>query len=378
VRLNDFDDYPFHQAFTPLDVPATSDSHYNDGYWFSFYGAAQYFYFGLRLHPNNNVMDGYAGVVQNGEQRTLRVSRALRPRTNELEIGPHRLQILEPMRRQRLTLAENETGISYDVEIERVMRPFLEAQHVQYRFGRMINNLSRYVGVNRATGTATIDGETIEIDRWHSARDHSWGIRSTMGPFVPLHGIEPEQGDGDPRALRLWVPFEVDGHSGFFHMHEDADGNVLDFEGRLVEADGRELTLASARHHETYHEGTVMGRAGGGLRAGEFTLIGHDGSERAYSYEVVGGGVSVEGFGYHRGWEDGGSPGVYRGALVTQPNSYRIDDHTVVPGPDSVPPEKRLGLTEYAATLTGPGGAGGMAMVEHMIYGTYRPYGIGV
>src|SRR5207249_3772745 len=160
---------------------------------------------------------GYAGVVHRGEQRTLRVSRALRPATNELEIGPFRLEILEPMRRQRLTLAENETAIDFDVTLEAVSPPFLEAVHVQYRYGRLINHVNRYVGVNRATGSATIDGEPIAIDRWYSARDHSWGIRSTMGPFVPLGGIPGEESDRDPRALRLWIPFEVDDHSGFFH-----------------------------------------------------------------------------------------------------------------------------------------------------------------
>ena len=93
LRLNPFDDYPFHQAITPIDIPASSDPHFNDGYWFSFYRAGSYAFCGLRLHPNSNVMDGYAGAVHGGEQRNIRLSRALRPRTNELTIGPFRLEI---------------------------------------------------------------------------------------------------------------------------------------------------------------------------------------------------------------------------------------------------------------------------------------------
>ena len=37
MQLNPFDDFPFHQALSPIDVPATSDTHFNDGYYFAFY-----------------------------------------------------------------------------------------------------------------------------------------------------------------------------------------------------------------------------------------------------------------------------------------------------------------------------------------------------
>ena len=93
--LNPFDDYPFHQTAAPIDVPATSDSHFNDGYYFAFYRPDVHVFCGLRLHPNSNVMDGYAGVVWEGEQRDVRFSRALRPRANDLAVGPFRLDIVE-------------------------------------------------------------------------------------------------------------------------------------------------------------------------------------------------------------------------------------------------------------------------------------------
>ena len=374
MRLHRFDDYPFHQGFLTLDVPATSDSHYNDGYWFGWYGGQDYFFFGLRLHPNNNVVDAYGGVVHAGEQRVLRASRALRPRPDELAVGPLSLEIVEPLRAQRLTLAENETGVSFDVTLTAVAEPFVENPEPMYRFGRLINHVIRYTGVCRAQGTATIDGRTVAIDEWHASRDHSWGIRSSMGPHVPIGGVEPEESDGDHRALRLWVPFEVDGHSGFFHMHEDADGRLLDFDGRLDERGGDSIGLTGASHRLEYARGAAMGTAGGGLVGGSFVVSDEAGREREYTFSVLE-GVSVQGYGYNRGWTDGGGPGVYRGPLVTEADRFRLDDPAVVPAPAHVPEVRRLGLTEYSAVLHGPDGAEGMAMVEHMIYGTYRPYG---
>jgi len=112
LSLTALDDYPFHQALAPFPMPASADPRFNDGYYFGFFTAGQYAYFGLRLHPNNNVMDGFAGAITGGEQRMVRASRALRPETDTLAVGPLRLTIVEPMVKQRLQLEENETAVA--------------------------------------------------------------------------------------------------------------------------------------------------------------------------------------------------------------------------------------------------------------------------
>jgi hypothetical protein len=65
MRLHASDDYPFHQHPPPLGIPATTDSKFNDGYWFSFYGPEWSFVSVLRLHPNVNAigLGGAAGVA---------------------------------------------------------------------------------------------------------------------------------------------------------------------------------------------------------------------------------------------------------------------------------------------------------------------------
>lgn len=100
MRLNPFDDYSFHPAVAPLDVPSTSDPHFNDGCFFAFYREGTYAFCGLRLHPSTNVLDGYAGAVHGGVQQNVRFSRALRPRTNELAADPFRLGIVKPLQVQ--------------------------------------------------------------------------------------------------------------------------------------------------------------------------------------------------------------------------------------------------------------------------------------
>ena len=66
---------------------------------------------------------------------------------------------------------------------------------------------------------------------------------------------------------------------------------------------------------------------------------------------------------------------VYRGIEYQELDRFRVDDPFSPLGPAHVPSNRRLGGTEFASALRGPGGTTGMAHVEHMIYGAYRPYG---
>ena len=159
----------------------------------------------------------------------------------------------------------------------------------------------RYTQVARAEGELTIDGEREPVDGWYACRDHSWGIRSTMGPYAPLGGLR--EGDADPRALRLWVPFECGDEVGFFHCHDAHDGSVLDCEGRLDRAGRPPLWIDAVRHALRYESGTRR------LAGGELTLVDENGAGHDYRFEVACAPAHPQGFGYTRGWSDGGPAG---------------------------------------------------------------------
>jgi hypothetical protein len=368
LRLTVLDDYPWHQTTAPLPLPATSDSHFNDGYYWGFFTHGRFCYFGMRLYPNTNVMDSFAGGVFAGEQRTVRASRALRPRVHVLEVGPLRLTILEPMRRQRLELTENPSGIEFDVTITATSPAFFESPDIHHRRGRLINHVLRYTQLGRAEGELTVDGETEAIDRWYSDRDHSWGIRSSMGPQIPIRGTEPSR--GDPRAIRMWLPFELEDHCAMFSLHEDSEGNRIDFDGRIYWRDGRDVQLADARHAFRYLAGTRR------LVGGELTLVTEDGEEHDYELAVVGDPWSAQGLGYVRGWQDGGTPGTWRGESHLESDRFVVDDPAEIAGPPHVPVEKRLGACEYPIEVRDSKGQSGIAQFEHMVYRAYRPYGL--
>lgn len=368
MRISPFDEYPFHQVPTPFGTVGTTDSHFNDGYWFAFFAADWYFFAGIRLHPNVNAIDGFASVAHGDRQRAVRASRALRPRYEDVAVGPLRLDIIEPMRSVRIRLDENPAEIEFDVVLETQAPPFVEDRYQHLKYGAVVNDTIRYTQVCRATGTARSRDSEIEVDSWHAIRDHSWGVRSSMGVPTRISGVDRTPEEADPRAIRFWVPFEVGDHCGFVNTHEDVDGNTVDFEGRLDFQDGRSVRLLSMEHDLTYLAGTK--RPVGGT----IELLGEDGVKRSYQLRPSGSPADVQGIGYYRGWHDGLSAGIYRGAEHLEHDDYDTTPGEVPTGPPHVPVERRLGPTEYPMFMTHEG-AEGMAHFEHHIYGAYKRYG---
>ena len=92
-------------------------------------------------------MDGFAGVAFDGRQYNFRVSRRLRPNPLETVIGPLEIEILEGLRRHRLTLRPNESGLAFDLEFVATMNPHEEGEHFRRRNGRV----TRAYGARAAT-----------------------------------------------------------------------------------------------------------------------------------------------------------------------------------------------------------------------------------
>jgi hypothetical protein len=107
------------------------------------------------------------------------------------------------------------------------------------------------------------------------------------------------------------VPFEAGDHRGFFNAHEDADGNPLDFDGRIDVGDGSSLDLVAIEHDLTYVPGTTR------PSSGVIVLVGGDGSRHEYKLEASGTPADVHAVGYYGGWHDGLSAGIYRGPRLS-------------------------------------------------------------
>ena len=369
------DELPYHQAPTPFHVAGTSDVHFNDGYWFAAFSPTHFLAVGMRLHPNMNVIDGFASLATGGEQQAVRLSRPLHANYARTAVGPLEVAFTEPMRTVRVSLAESPIGLAFDLVFRCATEPFLKTPSRRYKSGHLMNDVLRYIQVGRASGTLTHDGERVDVRDWPFSRDHSWGIRSGMGPRTPHGGRSTDvAGRPDRRRFRLWVPFVLDGHCGFFHTHEDEHGTPIDVEGRIRLRNGTEVDVVRCEHALTHHPGTRY------PSGGTITLTDARGHRRRYTLTPCGTPADVQGFGYHGGWHDGCSAGTYRGDdLVVEHDRYPSGTRLPPTGPPKVAAERRIGPSVFPCLVRcddGPGaGASGMAQLEHSVLGTYRPYG---
>lgn len=400
--LTPYDEYPVHQTSHPFSYIPSTDYSWDEGYWFAVFNPKEKLFLGIgaRVNPNTDMIGGYAMVNIAGKQRTVRFSRTWRSNF-ELDLGPFHIRFPEPLKTISLKLDPNESGIAFDLLWHGTSAAYQEERQIVVHRGRRTTEQTRYSQAGKVSGELTVGDKhwTLDPEEWTGGRDHSWGIyveRAPLGP--PAHYLPPRQPAGKPRALRIWTCFRTGPVSGFFHLHETADGEQIQMDdpfgfpfGGIFNIEGREeiLHLAAGRHEMTFREGT--------------RLATH---AKLFLTDEEGGGWKMEltpvcppwypgTLGYHPGsWKDGGTFHTYHGSeelalewdefdFAEQPFIHRGYQVADLGAHDNF----GLGFTydkpmigiEYLTevTLTGPDGKvhTGAAHFEHYINGAYKPYG---
>ena len=102
--LNKLDDYPIHQTPEPIAYSATSDRNVYDRTWFNGYSpdGSYYFGIGMSIYPHRGVMDCAFSVVQpDMRQHCFYGSRRAPLERTDMQVGPFRIEVVEPMREHK-------------------------------------------------------------------------------------------------------------------------------------------------------------------------------------------------------------------------------------------------------------------------------------
>jgi hypothetical protein len=177
------DDLIGHQLPTTFDQIDNSDPAWMERLWYTGHpvpGGQVIFDIGLGYHPNRNVMDAFAGVAVPGRQWNFRTSRQLRPDPLTTRVGPLSISVVEGLRRHKLALGDNDSGIRFEIEFHATMNPHEEKAHQRRREGRITEDMARAQQLGRYTGWLEYDGQRVPLDGWLGQRDHSWGVRAEM------------------------------------------------------------------------------------------------------------------------------------------------------------------------------------------------------
>jgi hypothetical protein len=389
VVLSPYDELPVHQTSRPLSVVADTSTGFDDGYYFGAFSAVDetFCFQGLRISPNTDVIGGYVGLQRGGRQRTVRFSRTWRDEC-ETSVGPYRITVVVPYRHLRLELAPNESGLSCELDWYGSAPAYLEAHHLATNRGRPTTDQSRYSQSGTVTGWIDLDGERIDVGspNWYGSRDHSWGVYFERPPLAPAASLLPPPApEGVRRALRFWTLFGSGEASGFYAIHEDADGRQVPmndtfgtpFEGRLsIGWDDETYELTAGRCDIELVPGTRL------LHSARVTLLDSAGAQWVQEVRAACLPWVTSTIGYQAGsWLDGGSMRTYHGPGVSvdfddidisvQPFDHRQHDGTLQRG--------LIGKEYLVHTRTiAPDGREwvGAGQTELFLDGPYEPLGL--
>jgi hypothetical protein len=221
--ISSFDDYPIHQSAEPVRFVATSDRNFYDRYYFNCHASSDelFLVMGMGQYPNLGTQDAFAVVRRGPFHRVVRASRELGNRS-ENQVGPFRIEVLEPLRRLRFVLEPSEFALAFDLTWEGAMPAWQEPRHFIRRSGRVLFDTSRFAQTGCWSGTLSVAGERFAVtpDRWWGTRDRSWGVRP-VGEPEPA-GIQA----GTPSLSGMWnyFPMQFADHSILYICQERADG----------------------------------------------------------------------------------------------------------------------------------------------------------
>lgn len=306
------DDLIGHQTPTTFDHVDSSDPAWMERLWYSGHPVPEgdvIFDLGIGYHPNRAVMDGYAGVTIGTTQYNLRLSRRLRPDPLRTRIGPFEIAVIEGLRRHRLTLDENESGLRFDLEYQARFNPHEEEPHFRRRQGRVTENLMRMQQCGRFSGWLEVDGRRFEIQpqRCLGQRDHSWGIRAELRtdetrPPMTFY----------PPLFWTWASVQFEDYGLQWYFNERAPGDLIYLSGEQTLPLGAKprkgLQVKTIAHAVTWADDPL----GQTLESGEFTLGFGDGTRRTLQVRALPGRYFLKGglYGGYNGWAQGDDKGV--------------------------------------------------------------------
>lgn len=317
--LSSADEYPIHQNADVIRAVGTSDRNFYDRYYFNLHGSSDelFMVMGMGQYPNLGVQDAFAVVRKDNSHRVVRASRELGDDRMDTSVGPFRIEVIEPLRKVRFILDENEHGLAYDLTWEGSIPAFEEPRQYIRKYGRVLFDSIRFAQTGFWTGNLNIGGEDVAVtpDRWWGTRDRSWGIR-------PVGEAEPpgiRQDEGQMMGMWNYAPMQFDDHSIIYICNEHNDGErVLEEAVRIWrDPDKAPEWLGRPEHDHVIEPGTRLIKSS--VLSFPEAPEGHFDVEVEHMtnlYFMVG-----TGYGIDADWRHG----MYQGELVVQGLHYDLE-----------------------------------------------------
>jgi hypothetical protein len=218
--LSKADDFPIHQTPEPIAYSGT-DRNFYDRYFFNGYNpdGSGFFAVAFGVYPHLNIADAHVSVIRDGVEHCVHASRILHMERFELEVGPIRIEVIEPLKRLKVTLAPTD-GLAAEFVFEGRAFPIEEPRFIRRNGPRTFMDYTRLTQNGRYTGWIEIDGKREALaPGCVGTRDRSWGVRPIGAPDP-----QPTPSSGPPGFFWQWTPMNFADRSVFFHFTADSSG----------------------------------------------------------------------------------------------------------------------------------------------------------
>ncbi len=220
--LTPFDDFPIHPSADPIAHPASGDPNHYDRYWFNGQAKDGSFFIGGAMghYPVRGVIDAAFSVVHGGVEHSLFAS-GIMPLDRRTQVGPIRVEVLEPMRTIRLIADREAQGLGADLTFRARTAAIEEPrQRLVADDGVLLMDHTRLTQWGSWEGTIWIDGQTIEVDpsQTVATRDRSWGVRPVG------QQLATQRPSRVPQIFWHWLPLHFDDFCTHMALHERGDG----------------------------------------------------------------------------------------------------------------------------------------------------------
>jgi hypothetical protein len=252
-RLSAADDLLAHQLPRPVSVVDDGAPSWFDRLYFCLHppGVGPIVVVGAGVYPNADVIDGYACLQRDSEQRNLLFSDRLDDRLR-MQVGPLRWEVLEPLNKWRLVIDENPESFSLDAVYTARNEPWLvEPIAVTHAQGPQ-TEFAHFFQCGRWDGVLTVDGKETSIEGWPGVRDRSWGVRRTR----------------ERLGMHLWVVAQFDDVAVSIHYNEFRDGRPQHCDGAVFRDGHSPVAVAALEHDIEVDDGLELVRARFGVPIG--------------------------------------------------------------------------------------------------------------
>ncbi len=195
------DDYPLHQTPEPVAYAGT-DRNFYDRYFFNGYApdGSGFFAVALGIYPHLNIADAHFSTIRDGVQYNLHASKELGMERLDLQVGPIRVEIIEPL--QKLRIVVDGEGLKADLTFTGRAFPIEEPRFIHRIGPRTFMDYTRLTQNGHYTGWIEVDGVREDCAPGTAGtRDRSWGVRP-----VGSRDEQPHSTGVVPGFFWQWTP----------------------------------------------------------------------------------------------------------------------------------------------------------------------------